>query len=603
MADSRGWALICDSNPERFALLQGVLEDEFLTTAENVENFEELQAEFGKRPWRLILVAHDFPLSPSRRSSILAQYFYYLNVHAIEVPKAFVIPADEPEDLQLLTPRPQTIHAESAAPAPGRRKQLATEIGTLIPRASRLPEVVLADSPSLREQVRRLNERRDLEGGRHVLSHLLRDLFDWGVAEVGRLGQGASGAKVFRVRPSGAGDGAKEYFLKLSPSADFWKIRLEVEKHAAARQRLGVEDYSIHFVKLVAPRVKNESPEHGLEEVVSYGNWHAVCYDFLGESEFGKFIDLETAIVAPAGDLAARTRGTRYEADPPDATAVLALRHRLFETALEWLTRNWYAKEGVWRRETRALWETVDTPDSTYPVMPPYQLAGKSKAFVLSFLDSNSAKLGERFFDGWAEYRRSVWGLVERGRGATGAPLLDRELSVVLSPAHGDMNANNLLLWLDRPEHPFLIDFPFFQEAGHALQDFARLEVEIKLALMDRQADSPPGELQALDYTYTQVALWKEMEDHLLSPDWQRDKTDWAAGAYTANVNFCLGLVRGLRVKALEVQRQGGAAAPDFLAEYLPALLYHTVRAVGYDTLSIFKRLLSVYSAGRILRG
>jgi hypothetical protein len=37
------------------------------------------------------------------------------------------------------------------------------------------------------------------------------------------------------------------------------------------------------------------------------------------------------------------------------------------------------------------------------------------------------------------------------------------------------------------------------------------------------------------------------------------------------------------------------------LAEYWPALLYHTVRAIGYPSLSVFERLLAVYSAGSIL--
>lgn len=604
MAESRGWALIADSNAGRFTLLRDILEDEFLTTAENIKSHEDLRTEVGRREWKLVLVAQDLPLSPSRPQSFLRLYFDYLNTQAMEAAKACIVGAVEPEELDLLKPPPQRIHVESADPSQEQRERIVTELGTMIRRAPRLPEVVLSDSPSLREQIRRLDEGRELVEGKSVLSHLLRDFFDWGEAEIRRLGQGASGARVFRVRRGDAGGGGKEFFLKLSPAADFWKIRLEVEKHEAAKKRLGIEGYRIHFVKLVEPRVRPEQPGPSLKDVVYYGNWYAVCYDFLGESEFGKFIDLETAIVSPAEDLVERTQGTLYAVDPSAPGAVSDLRFRLFGTALDWLTRNWYTKSSFWRREERVLWETRDTPHGEYPVAPPYRLAGKSKAFILSFLDSDSAKLGERFFDHWEDHRRAIWALVERTGGPTGVPLLDREVSVVLSPAHGDMNANNLLLWLDKPDHPFLIDFPFYQDAGHALQDFARLEVEIKLALMDRQADSPPHELKALDYTFSQLPLWKEMEDHLLSADWRQPKISWSVAGYTGNVEFCLELVRMLRAKAMDVQRQGvGSGFPDFLSEYLPALLYHTVRATGYDTLSIFKRLLSVYSAGRILHG
>ena len=38
------------------------------------------------------------------------------------------------------------------------------------------------------------------------------------------------------------------------------------------------------------------------------------------------------------------------------------------------------------------------------------------------------------------------------------------------------------------------------------------------------------------------------------------------------------------------------------MKEYLPALLYHTTRAATFPSLSIFKRLLAVYSAGSILK-
>src|SRR6185503_14083003 len=113
-----------------------------------------------------------------------------------------------------------------------------------------------------------------------------------------------------------------------------------------------------------------------------------------------------------------------------------------------------------------------------------------------------------------------------------------KKMQALLSPAHGDLNSNNILLWLDESDHPFMIDFPFYQKEGHALQDLARLEVEIKFSLMDRQADSI-DRLPALDYSDSQFLLWKEVEDHLLSNDWANQKSDWFSAGVTDNVSFC----------------------------------------------------------------
>jgi hypothetical protein len=193
--------------------------------------------------------------------------------------------------------------------------------------------------------------------------------------------------------------------------------------------------------------------------------------------------------------------------------------------------------------------------------------------------------------------------LAELSGGNTRVRLLDRSIHFSLSPAHGDLNANNLLLWLNEASHPFVIDLPYFQSLGHALQDFARLEVEIKFSLMDRQLDSDPLLLPALDHTDTQISLWNEMEDHLLGKSWADKKTGWRAGGYTENAELCLQLVQNLRARALSIQTQpmDGSAPVEFLAEYLPALLFHTMRAIGYSSLPVFKRLLAVYSASSVL--
>lgn len=598
MSETRRWVLIGDPSEERYNLLRGILDDEFLANAVRVGNFEDFRKEFKERRWNLLLIAHDLPRTPIVKNPFLYDYFAHLNFEAYNVNKCCIVGSPEPESLKEIDPPPARIQVPSASPSPAERDRIVTQLDSLLPRAPRLPDIGPVDSPSLREQIRSLTDGRSPDDGKTVLQHLLRDLFLCQQVEIGKLGQGLSGARVFRVRPSN-GSESREYILKLSSASDSWKIKLEVERHAQAKPTLGVDGYLIHFANLVNAKYPSELEGRSLEHVVYYKNWYAVCYDFLGGARFGKLIDLETVIVAPSASLAEKTEGTEFSIPASDPSAVRLRRIELFSAALDWLCRNWYMKEGLFDRVRRDTWKTEDAPDKEYPPMPPYQLAGKTKGFVLNFLDSGLSEMGGRFFDGWAEHRQKVWDFAENTNTRTGVAFLDRQLPFILSPAHGDLNGNNILLWLDQACHPFLIDFPFYQPAGHALQDFARLEVEIKFALMDRQTDSP---LPALDHTFSQLPLWKEMEDYILSDDWRLPKETWAADGYKDNVSLCLELIQLLRLKAAEVQQQmAGVDTCGFMEEYKPALLYHTVRTIGYYTLPVFKRLLAVYSASRLL--
>lgn len=601
MADELKWVLIGDPSQERFELLRGILDNDFLAAAERAGNFEDFRVKCKERHWNLLLVAHDLPKSPTVRVPFLRDNFAYLNFEYEILSKGCIVDAGEPVDLDGVDPRPASIHVPRGNPTLAELERIRAELGSLLPPAPRLPDLSLVDSPSLREQIRSLADGRSFDDGTTVLRRLLRDLFRCEKVEVAQLGQGASGAKVFRARPEG-GDATGEFIIKLSYVDDLWKILLELERHAEAEPTLNVAGYVLHSARLVEAKLAHEHQGRRLMHVVNYKNWYAVGYDFLGGQRFGKLIDLEAVVVSSAADLEEKTRGTDFSTPASDPTAGMRRRIELFGAALDWLCRNWYMKEGRLTRAWRDVWKVEDGHNKQYPPMPPYQLAGRNKGHILSFLDSRASRIGERLFDDWAERRQRVWDFVEKSEGVTGVAFLDCQASFILSPAHGDLNGNNMMLWLDQSCHPFLIDFPFFQKEGHALQDFARLEVEVKLALMDRQSDSPVARLPALDYTSSQMPLWKEMEDHLLSDAWGSPKVTWAAEGFIDNVNFCLRLIQLLRSKAAEVQQQlPGSDVGSFMDEYRPALLYHTVKASGYGTLTVMKRLLSVYSASRLL--
>jgi hypothetical protein len=602
MTEIRRWVLIGDPNQARFELLKGLLDDEFMAAAVRAEDYEEFRKKLKERSWDLLLIAHDLRWSATEKHALLREYFDHLRFEALSVNKACIVSTPEPPELKSVEPPPPRIQVSSANPSLVERGRIVTQLDTLLMRASRLPDLRPVDSPSLREQIRSLSDNRKLGDGKVVLQHLIRKLFLCEQVEIEKLGQGLSGARVFRVRTSGGGGKSGEFILKLSPTSDIWKILLEVERYSEAKATLGVEGYFVHFAKLVDAQSPSEIQGQPQEKVVNYKNWYAICYDFLGGDKFGKLIDLETVIVASSARLEEKTEGTDFSTPASDASAVSQRRVQLFKTTLDWLCRNWYMKDGLFHRELRDVWNIEDVPDKQYPTMPPYQLGGKTKGLILSFLDSSLSEIGTQFFNVWAEHRQRVWELVERTGGGTGLTFLDRQLEFIISPAHGDLNGNNILLWLDKACHPFLIDFPFYQREGHALQDFARLEVEIKFAFMDRQADSSFGALPARDFTFSQLPLWKEMEDQLLSDDWGQPKDEWSSDGFKDNVNICLLLIQFLRSKAVAVQRQmTGTNTCSFIDEYKPALLYHTVRAIGYHTLPVFKRLLAVYSAGRLL--
>jgi hypothetical protein len=278
----------------------------------------------------------------------------------------------------------------------------------------------------------------------------------------------------------------------------------------------------------------------------------------------------------------------------------------VLKEVLEWLRGQWYDRAQL-SQAAKQFWETPDAPTDQYIELPPYCFTGNAKERIITFLDSFDAQLGERLSlpsasPNWGARVALIRGLLSKDQGLADFSKLDRPLQVLLSPAHGDLNAANILLWLEQKEHPFLIDFPFYQEWGHSAQDFARLEVEMKFMLLDRQADSPAGELPAFDYTPTQMALWLELEEHLLN-DWKKPRPgehDWKRQGHKANVICCFELIQLIRNTAEDVYREAGFT-DNFPDEYWAALLYHTLRVLGYSTVSIFKRLFAVYSASSIL--
>lgn len=600
MIDTRKLVLVGDPDEERFKWLQELLEKKFLVRAGHSDTFYSLLALIRKHePFIIaVFICDDLWFSPDTKIDT-AGLFHML--HSFQGERCCIVTKDKAPDLGGVIKAPRRIYI------PGFYKESGEKVLSELDRLEYLPRKPLPpgrrlarDDRILREQLRLLNDDRSLDGGLDEITELVSRIFKCEEVIVNNLGQGKSGAKVFRITPKMNGAGIGEYVLKLCPSNDWWKIHFEVGGHSKAKPNLTVGNYLGYVAGICRPDIPHDEEHENLKYVVSSNKWYAVCYNFLGGEPFGKTIDLETALIASPDELRVRLQGNRLGIECQHSTQIPGARKRVLEVMLEWLCRSWYENKKLIKRESKQLWNPEDAQGRQYFPMPPYQFTGRNKGYILSFLDSHYAEMGARFFPRWKSHCNSVGNFIERTKASPSTRnLIDRELPIVLSPAHGDLNANNILLWLEHRDPPFLIDFPMYQESGHALQDFARLEVEIKFALMDKQQ----GSLPALDHTYTQLPLWKQMEDHLLSDNWHTAK-EWKRRGFKENVNLCLELVHMVRGSALRVYQQdiNGTAQHDFFEEYLPALLFHTVRAIGFDTLSPFKRLLAVYSAASLLK-
>ena len=631
--------LIGDANRARFDLLDGILKDKFAASAIHAKTFEELKAKARDLEWSRLLVAEDLPYSESNRASLPGNYLLYLSAAApgkiiapitskaepgtfplhtasaghVHIPAPSCTPQDREKialhlqlalGLEPLHPRSlerPTAHPEQVQPrvAPG---NLPLYTGTKQPQA--LPAIQLEDSLALRLLVQSLGTDGSLEKGKKQLARLIqRFAFRGSKFEIRDVGQGLSGASVFRVVPSKESRVVGGFALKVIPQAQKEKMRREVHQYLTASPGLRIGVYSSYVPAIKSPAYPCDNADPDLKYVVEDGEWLALCHDFLGGEVIGNVVDLETALTAGSRDLAEMTEGRPLRLSSDSAAAVREFRRQVLEVMLTFLCKVWYANPHRVRRRVRPLWKTQDVPDNKPMSVPPYRLWRRRRDWILRFLASRDTQIGKVLFPSWRNIHEAVAEFVENSGGKTHIRLLDQKMPVLLSPSHGDLNANNIFLWLEDPAHLFLIDFPFYQQSGHAMQDFARLEVEIKFAIMDRQGNTPTEEVPALDITPSQVPIWQGMEDHLLSETWKDAKQSWPERGYTKNAEQCLQWVQMVREKAERVQRQGLQPddPPKFLEEYFPALLFHTLQVIAWPSLSILKRLLAVYSAASIL--
>lgn len=573
--------VIADPDECRCRMFADLLEDVYESKSQRVGGLDELKALMATPACGdldLVILAQALPGVSSRIHYCLS-YLHVVapssGIIAIRRNPSLEVPAlDRLQVLDL--PIGQELTEDRACQA----------LAGLLPLPVQLPTITYPTPPDhvLLAMVRTLGREGQFEQGENVMQRLVRKLWGCEHASLSRLTQGYSGAKVFRIDLVPI-EADQSFALKLSSESDLWKLENEVDNWEEIEGALDDHHFRRYLPQLCAPVFPSEASER----VVEAGGFYAVAYQFLGAGA-GEFLDLGDAYTKSAADLDLLAQQEGRAQLPPD------LAGELLEAVVRRLRQGWY--DQAVPSEHVTLWDGEDALEGQVLEPPPYCLTAKQKAHLLASLEMLE-DLGSRLLlDTWQGDCQQVASWLAEGPPATCALAGTRR--VAQSPVHGDLNSSNILTWFKEGQ-PFLIDFACYQQQGHTLQDFARLEAEVKFALMDTESDSP---VPALDRDPSRLRMWMEAESQLASENWEGQVR--LSGRNRTPVRRAVDLVRTVRLQAREVQAgafdRAGIPTPDFLAEYAAALLYHTLRAVGYDSLSTLKRLLAVRSAAELIR-
>jgi hypothetical protein len=472
------------------------------------------------------------------------------------------------------------------------REAVSALLRRLSIRPLAIPSVTIdpLDDLILDELVRSLDENRDLTRSLSILGRMIAGFVNWKAASVSRLTQGYSGARVFVVRRDDGTNAADSFVLKVTTWKDRWKIWNELENWTAIESALNRGPQGRRFGALkwhVPPLLPPTPPNPRLGNLVEVAGFCVSAYQFLGGTT-GRFLSLEEVYLLSAVELGSAVAGTPYAGREGSLAEVV------LDDLLTLLKKAWYSGASY---DTRTLWSSEDAPFATLLRPPPYRLSAWQKAHLLGSLEEIE-RLGKRLLkQEWDAAASNIrrW-LASRPEDS---PVWGN-LPVVLSAVHGDLNSNNVRIWLDEAQ-PFLIDFACYQSKGHTFQDFARLEAEIKFALMNRENDST---LTAFDLTDGQFDVWRETEAWLASLRWCNTTT--SPLDMDVSTKKAVKMILHIRMEAKEIHERvcpTGRSPDHFHKEYGSALLYYALRAIGYGTLSPLKRVLAVWSASLFLSG
>ena len=459
------------------------------------------------------------------------------------------------------------------------------------------------DDHLLKAQVRWIDSSGDLEKGKAILTHLVDQLLPQSVAtfNLSRLQQGFSGARVFLAEYKDPETQRRvKKVIKLTPNLSYqsWKCHNELENYRLIQTGL------LHNpVFNMIPKISGIMPDDGSFRPAQFEDWLAIAYDFFGDNQ-SSVSDLARAYLNPR-EVMHDLRNANPALCPRFREQELA--GRLLRDLLQRVEAWWKPNKSI---QDRVLWSGDEAPDDR-PLELPFRFRRWERSRILEALYSldgyGKSILGNSWDESWKLTLQCLLGERDLRRKL---PAVFRRHPVLITPVHGDLNANNVLLSLN-PMCPLLIDFACFLREGLAMQDFARLELAIKLELSGRE-QAARSKAKDLDYRMFRKLVTAENDLTNSSTDLNAGNMDTAkmvAQVHSQDpVLRAYRLCRWLRMEARTLhdnfvgEDKTGGDAPTFHFSYNVALLYHTVRAVGYDTLPHIKRIFAVHSAAMIIK-
>jgi hypothetical protein len=464
------------------------------------------------------------------------------------------------------------------------------------PPPHELPEIqnLREFDDALRRQVQTLHPGEDLKEGCRIVAGIVGGLFRrpqrLAQFKLGSIGQGFSGAKVFRIAYREPGDHGTWHrrVLKLTQEKDRDKCLNEVASYRELRKGLAGGVFEL------IPEIYGAEESTGPDCCpVEAEGWLGIAYKYLHDERYS-FFDFAEVYLSPSRCLrkVQRTHPTYAPSDLPAR----------FIESLTTQLQIWYGR-GAHLGTPQPLWSAGEPPAPSRGVaqFPPYCFTQREKWRIIEALH-NLEPYGRSLI-------RKMWGRCME-QALRCLPTGDREgrricaslgaTLVLRTHVHGDLNAHNTFMALGC-DVPFLIDFACYQSNGHAVHDFARLEVAIKFDLMSREENGAPD---GLDLNSQPFGSWCDAEDWLstwpaltapLPPRVESEES--VARAYR--------LCRYLRQRAGEVHTAicpaSARSSIDFRRSYEVSLLFETLRAIRYDTLPHLKRILAVYSVSLIV--
>ncbi|MBI3417048.1 MAG: hypothetical protein HY043_17285 [Verrucomicrobia bacterium] len=583
MSQAAHLAIIADHVQPRAQALAQLLASRYRIRVVLVKTWKELlekskAAKTGQL--RLLVLADGFPgegsLQQRVRSLLLTEA---LEADVVAISENDQVPFAKLKRAHLLVAKAETLTEAKAIRCFAECRHL--------PEQRLLPVIRFAtqDDLILKHQLRSLDHTEDYETGIRLLQELIHKLLR-GVREatIVRLSQGYSGSLVFRLDWKDAEE-EKIYVLKISRQADAWKVENGARYWPEIEKALTKGGLNRHAPQRISPPKDNRM----LPGVVRAGGLYAEAWAFLGE-KLGRIIDFEEAY----------RFGGQWPNGTPERSKVIAgsampAQFVALET-LSLLRKAWYDTAKTANRS--ALWDNGDAPYPGIVSFPPYRLTQWWKVQILSSLE-RLKRLGERLLSGEWKHGTDViaqWlreGFAPQNRKTP-------RLRVAISPIHGDLNKNNVLFWLEEMQ-PLLIDFATYQPEGHALQDFANLESQIKFGLMDTEHESSAT---AYDLSPERLATWLRLEEKLAAiGNFRKPPVPARFLKGQESIKRAFHIVTDIRSQAFAVHCKAFKKRNyrAFIQEYSTALLFHSLKTIGYENLSPFKRLLAVASSTRLI--